>query len=147
MSRSGYSEDCDNVQLWRTAVARATYGKRGQALLRDMLAALDALPVKRLTRGELVTADGECCALGAVAIARSMDVSDLDPDERGDVALAFDIAPALAAEIAYENDERGAGQYGNYDAQGRYVPPQGETPEKRWERMRAWVAAQLKEPS
>ncbi len=51
MSRSGYSDDCDNLQLWRQAVDRAISGKRGQAVLREMLASLEALPQKRLISG------------------------------------------------------------------------------------------------
>jgi len=47
MSRSGYSDDCDDqwsLICWRGAVKSAIRGKRGQAFLKEMLAALDALP-------------------------------------------------------------------------------------------------------
>lgn len=46
MSRSGYSDDIDNWDLikWRGQVASAIRGKRGQLFLRELLAALDALP-------------------------------------------------------------------------------------------------------
>src|SRR5690348_13620283 len=107
MSRSGYTDDCDNVCLWRAAVDSALHGKRGQAFLREMLAALDALPNKRLIVNELVS-DGECCALGAVALKRGTDVAAVDtydPDQLSDV---FGIAPAMAAEIMWINDERRA---------------------------------------
>lgn len=58
MSRSGYSDDDDDdggsrLNLWRGAVERAIKGKRGQAFLRELGAALDAMPDKRLTTGEL----------------------------------------------------------------------------------------------
>ena len=36
MSRSGYSDDCETMGLWRGAVERAIYGKRGQTFLREM---------------------------------------------------------------------------------------------------------------
>ena len=130
MSRSGYTDDCEHINLYRATVERAIRGKRGQALLKDMLAALDALPQKRLIAEALVTPDGECCALGAVAISRNLDVSKLDAMESADVGKAFNIAPALAAEIAYENDE-GVG-WGC-----------AETPEERFVRIRAWVEAQI----
>lgn len=42
MSRSGYSDDCENIGLWRGAVERAIRGVWGQALLLEMAAALDA---------------------------------------------------------------------------------------------------------
>lgn len=128
MSRSGYSDDCDGWGLirWRGAVQSAIRGKRGQAFLREMLAALDALPEPRLIDGAMVRDDG-VCALGAVAKSRRMNVGDLDVYEQEDVAEAFGIARAMAAEIAYENDER------------RY-----ESPEHRFQRIRAWVAGKIR---
>ena len=67
MSRSGYSDECDGWDLirWRGAVASAIRGQRGQAFLREMLSALDAMPEKRLISEELER-DGEVCAMGAV---------------------------------------------------------------------------------
>lgn len=60
MSRSDYSEDLDMWDLirWRGQVASAIRGKRGQKLLRDLAAALDAMPVKALIADELQTEDG-----------------------------------------------------------------------------------------
>lgn len=51
MSRSGYSDDCDNTWQWiqwRGRVASAMRGKRGQAFLQEMLEAMAALPMRRL---------------------------------------------------------------------------------------------------
>lgn len=127
MSRSGYSYDCDNLAMWRGAVRSATFGKRGQKLLSDLLVALDAMPVKELIAGEL-EADGAHCALGVVGKVRGVPLVELDPEDRDAVGQAFDIAPALAAEIVYENDEV-----------GRW----SETPAERWCRVRAWVALQI----
>lgn len=125
MSRSGYSDDCENVQLWRGAVRRATIGYRGQHLLKKLLAALDAMPTKRLIADDIKNEAGEVCALGALdPNAESYDDEDL--------AKHFGVARALAAEIVYENDEHFP-----------YWTKQTETPEQRWTRMRAWVAAQI----
>ena len=131
MSRSGYSDSCDNWSLicWRGAVASAIRGQRGQRLLRDLLAALDALPEKRLIAGALEF-DGAYCALGALGTARGLDLDAIDPDDRDQVGEVFGIASALAAEIAWENDEG-----------GRF----GETPEQRWVRMRDWAQVNLRE--
>lgn len=132
MSRSGYVDDLDDIlQLgrWRGVVASAIRGKRGQAFLREMLAALDALPAKRLVANEL-EASGEVCAIGAVGRARGVDMTNLDPEDRSSVAGTFGIAEAMAAEIVFENDEAGAYK---------------ETPEARFDRVRRWVASQLKE--
>lgn len=131
MSRSGYSDSCENWSLirWRGAVASAIRGQRGQQLLRDLLAALDALPDKRLIAGALEI-DGEYCALGALGTARHIDLRAIDPHDRDQVGEAFGVASALAAEIAFENDEGGWLQ---------------ETPEQRWLRMRAWIQERLRE--
>ncbi|WP_256576270.1 hypothetical protein [Pseudomonas sp. KK4] len=72
MSRSGYSDDCENWSLicWRGAVNSAIKGKRGQAFLIELRDALDAMPVKRLTTNTL-EADGEFCTLGALGDVRA----------------------------------------------------------------------------
>jgi hypothetical protein len=133
MSRSGYSDDFDdNWQqiIWRGAVASAIRGKRGQAFLKEMLAAMDALPEKKLIAEELEL-DGAVCAIGAVGKARGLDMSKIDPEEKDQVTCAFGIAGALASEIAYENDEA-ANWYRNE-----------ETPEARFTRMRNWVKSKI----
>lgn len=137
MSRSGYSDDCDNLGLWRGAVESAIRGRRGQALLQEMAAALDALPVKELIAGEVVRDNGHVCALGAVAVLRKMNVADLDIYDGESVGRVFDVARAFACEVAYENDE-----CGERIENGRRV---SETPAERWTRMRRWVAGQIGE--
>ncbi|UEP42710.1 hypothetical protein [Burkholderia sp. B21-005] len=139
MSRSGYSDDCENVELWRMAVRNAIRGKRGQSLLRDLAAALDAMPEKRLITAELQDADGDFCTLGVLGNVRGLDLKSIDPEDREAVATAFNIAPALAAEVVFENDENG---YRWDHALGKSV---FETPEERWTRMRQWVASNLVE--
>lgn len=132
MSRSGYSDDLDPLDLgrWRGRVASATRGGRGQAFFRDLLAALEAMPEKRLIAYELQQG-GEVCAIGSLGARRGIDMSGLDPDDPDTVAGQFNIATCLAQEVVYMNDE---GTWGS------------ETPEQRWVRMRAWVASQLKAP-
>lgn len=131
MSRSGYSDDCEQWEFicWRGAVASAIRGKRGQAFLKEMLAALDAMPEKCLIAHEL-EAKGGVCAIGAVGAERGVDMSKLDPEDREGVSDAFGISPALAAEIVYENDD---GVYWS----------EKETPEARFARMRAWVSKHI----
>jgi hypothetical protein len=63
MSRSGYSDDCDDQWrhiMWWGAVTSSIRGKRGQAFLREMRDALDAMPEKRLAPDALVRG-GEVC--------------------------------------------------------------------------------------
>lgn len=126
MSRSNYSDDFDNWHFicWRGAVNSSIRGRRGQALLSEMLSALDAMPDKRLIKGDLETDEGEHCALGVIGYERGLDLKRIDSYDPESVANAFGISRALAQEIAYMNDE---------------WEWRRETPEQRWARMRAWV--------
>ncbi len=131
MSRSGYSDYCYGWELirWRGAVNQAIRGKRGQQFLRDLVTALDALPVKRLIDGELEDASG-VCALGSVGRLRGLPMENVDAYDREVVAHLFGIAPALAAEIMYEND--------------RWEWPH-QSPEDRWVSVREWAVGNIKE--
>jgi hypothetical protein len=133
VSRSNYNDDNDdNWQFicWRGAVASATNGRRGQAFLREMLDAMDALPEPKLVASEL-EADGAVCAIGAVGKARGVEMSKLDPEDIETVSSVFGVSEALAREIVYMNDE-----WGSYK----------EMPEERYYRMRRWVKASIRGP-
>lgn len=137
MSRSGYSDNCDGWELimYRGAVTSAMRGKRGQKFLRELVAALDAMSGKRLVEGRLEH-DGEVCALGSVGKLRGLPMDGVDYEDESNcgeqVATMFGIAPAMAREIMYENDdELGFGKK--------------ESPERRWSRMREWAVANLKD--
>lgn len=106
MSRAGYSDDGDGwaLILWRGAVNSAIKGARGQALLRELLAGLDAMPEKRLVAGEL-QADGSFCALGVVGHVRGLDLASIDTYDVESLGPKFNIAEALAREIMFINDE------------------------------------------
>ena len=133
MSRSNYDEDYgydepgNKLAMYRQAVRRSLGGRRGQAFLREMLEALDALPERRLCVGALVDESGDCCPLGAVGLLRGLEMFWIDEDCPAVVAKTFGIATSMAAEIAYENDECFYGQ----------------TEEERFTRMRSWVEKQL----
>ena len=105
-------------------------------------------------------ADGAFCTLGVVGQARGVDLAALDPEDREAVAKAFDIAPALAAEIVYENDESfcdfelvqveicGPMRPWDYQYQrnthSRYLRvPKVDAAAKRWKYMRDWVAKNI----
>ncbi|MDF3173481.1 hypothetical protein P3C22_15735 [Pseudomonas sp. ER28] len=143
MSRSGYSDDCDNWSLicWRGAVASAIRGRRGQSFLIELRDALDAMPEKRLVTDTL-EADGQFCTLGALGAKRGLDMSTIDAHDRESVAQAFGIAEALVAEIVYENDES-PGKFVQDDT-GRWELIR-DTPESRWQRMRDWVESNIEQ--
>jgi hypothetical protein len=163
VSRSGYSEDMDDqwaLIRWRGAVNSAIRGKRGQSFLRELLAALDAMPQKALIADELATADGEFCALGVVGAARGIDMEKIDPHDPESVAPAFGIAEALAREIVYHNDEAcDDWMWCDIEIAGPMRPwlyerhrvsrsmPDPNAAEKRWRHMRAWVAEQIAKES
>jgi hypothetical protein len=146
MSRSGYSDDYGDedpllLGRWRGAVLSSIRGKRGQAFLREMVAALDAMPKKRLISHDLVQyapafvppeiAIPCVCAIGSVGLKRGVTMETLDPHEADQIADTFGIAAALVREIEFVNDECGR---------------HSETPEERWFRVRKWAETQLAAP-
>ncbi len=158
MSRSGYTDDLDDqwsLIRWRGAVNSALRGKRGQAFLRELLTALDAMPEKRLASDSLVTADGEFCTLGVVGKARGVNLDALDAEDWEQVAKAFGLAEAMVREIVYENDEyvnewsweevEVCGpmrpHYPDWSRHKRSVQvPVKDAAERRWQHMRKWAA-------
>jgi hypothetical protein len=133
MSRSGYSFDHEDstVNLWLGAVASAIKGKRGQAFLIETLAALDALPNKRLIAESFQESiSGDFCTLGVVCNSRGLYLQEDVNIDTHSVAETLGISRALGAEVMDEND------------QGGY---RHETPEQRWARMRGWVQSKIRE--
>lgn len=137
MSRSGYSDDCDDywgLIRYRGQVASAIRGKRGQSMLRELRDALDEMPVKALA-GLGWEDDGlfdseSCmpCALGALMARGWSDAEQIAGDDHETIANRLDVAPCLVAEVEFMNDE------------AVYF---GETPEARWRRMREWVGKKI----
>jgi hypothetical protein len=128
MSRSGYSDDLDTLDLgrWRGQVASALRGKRGQKFLRDLITALDALTEKQLITDELEGADG-VCALGALGRLRGIALDRVDTYDAEDLGAMFDIASQLAQEVMFVNDEQ----------------CYGLTAEERWHQIRRWAERHL----
>lgn len=132
MSRHGYVDYHDDdlgLGRYRGQVASAIRGKRGQAFLRELADAMDAMPEKILIAKELIDDEGDCCTIGVICKARGVDVSKIDSTDPHSVAAAVGIAYQMAAEIEYENDD------------GWYC--RRETPQERWARMRKWVQRKL----
>jgi hypothetical protein len=154
MSRSGYIDDDYETQKrqwewirYRGQVASAIRGKRGQKFLRDLVAALDALPVRELEAGAFESS-GCYCALGALAHHKGIPIPDeirevvfdaydadaeLDANMVGDM---FNITGALAREIMFEND-LGCGFF--------FEPSdKRKVREERWQHVRQWAMARIK---
>lgn len=112
MSRSGYKDDIDDpleYGRWSGAVLSAINGKRGQLLLKELLIALDEMPEKKLYPNSFQTESGEFCTLGVLGNKRGIPMNDLgdyyDGCDRNIIGNLFGIAPAMAAEIMFMNDE------------------------------------------
>lgn len=158
MSRSGYSDDFgddDPLALgrYRAQVMSAIRGKRGQALLVELLAALDAMPDKRLVAGEL-EADGQFCALGVVGQARGLNLAAIDTYDVEALGAKFNIAEQLAREIMWVNDDHvsdtrwmdveicGPLQHWRDRVTSVRVPHENAGAE-RWIEVRNWVASHI----
>jgi hypothetical protein len=127
--------------LWIGQKLRAINGKRGQALLREVEAALLALPEHRLIEGAMCR-DGEVCVLGALAADRERrdgqsfsealaTVEACFPNDNyppDDVSDALGITRTLGWLLMEQNDEAAA----------------TFTPEQRWDWLFAWVRNKLR---
>jgi hypothetical protein len=122
------------------ALRSAIRGRRGQQLLRDLVAGLDALPEPELAAGSLEDPESGCvCALGAVRLQRgphavplSHDLTDPDVDWR-DLAEPFNISEALAHAVIAANEFRDK----RNDEQSR---------RRRWQSVRNWAVSKLITP-
>lgn len=149
MSRTGWTDgdDSDNAN-WHAimtagAIKSAIRGKRGQAFLRDLAEALDAMPEKRLADGLLVDQDGCKCALGVLGAHRGLDLQALQPDmphpesfdwDQEAIAAAFGVAGSLTNQIQWINDGKFAW---GVDAD--------KDQKLRWQYVRNWVAENLRD--
>jgi hypothetical protein len=129
--RSGYTEELEqrDLAMWRGRVASSIRGKRGQKLLKNLLAALDEMPQKRLIPNELVDGD-DVCLLGAggrrLGIA---DIDTIDPSDHDALAKRFDVAECLIQEIEFINDD-------DFSCRSK-------TPEERYEEVRKWLVKNI----
>lgn len=132
-------------------------------MLRELAEALDAMEDKRLYPNSFATEAGEFCTLGVLGAKRGTKMDDLGDDcdcETDVVGKRFGIAPAMAAEIMYLNDEYMVDvwtwaevevcgpvrpynpEWGSHKRQVRIYNE--KHPEQRWKRMREWVSENLK---
>ena len=137
MGRSGYNDDCDDqwaVIRWRGAVNSAIKGARGQAFLKELAEAMDAMPEKILITDALEH-EGEFCALGVIGHKRGIDLSKIDTEDWHQLSKQFGIAESMAREIMFENDD------------DFFYPKEGVTEDaRRWSRVRKWIDRRLIKP-
>jgi hypothetical protein len=171
MGRFESEDESDNWQLdmgrWKHNFPLAINGKRGQRVLRDLEAALLALPERRLISGFLATPDGEVCALGALVAARKGaesgkgireaaaelaaesgfcwgQVNNVGPGEyrwiRWDCEAEDDYERTLDAAKAIGVTQTLAWAIGDLNDESLAYT----TPEQRWEEVLEWVRSRIK---
>lgn len=170
MSRSGYGDGDDfdplAVGRWRAQVRSATRGKRGQAFLKGILEALDAMPEKRLVRSVLVN-DGYGEAYHADNYSSWGEPLIVGADELvdkhgnvcgvGDCCAMGAYAKARGIDTSKTDPEDPEAVAALFDVPhqlareiAEYNDEMGvtrdETPEQRWVRMRAWVDSKITKP-
>lgn len=155
--RIGYSDEEDypgQFGLWQGNCQRSLKGKAGQAALRELKAALLALPSKRLIAENLVDAHGEVCAIGALAEFRGEITDEMIGQGEYDmeeVGIQLGMPRLVAWKVVEMNDLQFNGTQLLW-AEGPYRWPAEQpyyyvpvTPEERYERMLSWVQSQLKD--
>ena len=141
--RVNYSEDEDyggQFNLWQANCRRSRQGKKGQAALRELEAALLAMPDKRIQKDVLVEPSGEACAIGALMLHRMIsagmsreqaieECGAFEPLDTEDHGVSFGLPRLVAWSVAVENDE--------------YY--RVESPEERYRRILAWIREELRQ--
>lgn len=146
MSRFNYTDEEDRpgqFALWQANCTRSLRGKAGQEALKDLEAALLALPSKRLIADSLIDEEGEVCAVGALALHKKVAIkhdSDADLDTEGFAADELGVPRLVAWTIVMMNDE----EFDSRWTKGKMIP---YTPEERYEAMLNWVRLKLAEGS
>jgi hypothetical protein len=155
--RLNYSDEEDypgQFALWDANCRRSLNGKVGQRELRELEAALLALPSKRLIHGALVDDEGGVCAIACYARYKGVDLSRFDPEwESDEVGVAAGMPRLVAWRVVELNDDLldtvwavADGPLNRWDAtyKGGIPLVRDMTPEERYAAVLAWVRAQLK---
>ena len=139
--RVDYSEEENypgQFELWQANCRRSRQGKRGQAALRELEAALVAMPVKRIHQDVFVEPSGETCAIGSLMLHRKIaegmpreqavaECARLDPMDTEEYGVSLGLPRLVSWSVAVENDD----EYEN------------KTPEERYRHMLAWIRKSL----
>ncbi len=139
--------------LWNANCRRSLKGRAGQRELRELEAALLALPEKRLIKDALTDDDDGVCAIACYAKHKGVDLSKFDPeDESDEVGVAAGMPRLVAWKVVALNDivldtvwELADGPLNRWEAtyQGGIPLVRDMTAEERYEKVLAWVRAQL----
>lgn len=107
--------------------------KQSQQFLQEMLRAFDRLPGKRLIASKYQDAQGDVCALGALASFRGLDLATVNANCCSECpSTLFNISHELTRLIVAENDYPSSK---NIDI----------SPENRFKHMKKWIRKRLVE--
>lgn len=132
--RISYSDEEEypgQFDLWQANCRRSIKGTRGQRELRELEAALVALPEKRLIHGELTDDSGGVCAIACYAKHKGVDLSPFDLDDESDQAGIKAGMPRLVAWKVVELND---------------IELERVTEEQRYLAVLEWVREQLAAP-
>ena len=159
--RLNYSDEEDfpgQYELWQANCRRSLRSRAGQRELRELEAALLALPEKRLIHGALQDGTGGMCAIAAYGQRKGVDLSTFDPEyDSDDVGIAGGMPKLVAWKVVERNDVLLDDYY--VTAEGPTKPEPGwyrehyenrgvhqrmtYTPEERYQKVLAWVREQI----
>ncbi len=144
--------------LWQANCRRSIRGMLGQRELRELEAALLALPEKRLIHGALEDESGGVCAIACYAKHKGIDLQKFDLEyESDEVGIAAGMPRLVAWKVVALNDIETEGRYEYIEGPSRdpldyerYVGFRGVyrylpyTPEERYDRVLAWTRENLR---
>lgn len=141
ISYSDEEEYSGQFALWQSNCERSIKGKVGQRELRELEAALLAMPEKRLIHGSLVDEEGGVCAIACYARHKGVNLATFDPDEDSDQAgIAAGMPRMVAWKVVELNDFTLDSVY-DPTRLSRFRPM---TPEERYTAVLKWVREQIK---
>ena len=149
MSRIEYNESDDILSYgrWEGRVKMALKGKPGQAMLRELEAALEAMPEQRLIYARLCDANGGVCALGALITHRYIAGGLSEFDARRKLhrlsygsETDYEVAAFAVRQIGITNTLAWLIQ----EANDELAP---SDPEARHAFVLRWVRSKIKEPA
>jgi hypothetical protein len=156
--------------MWDANMERIYCGKRGQKVLRELIAALLALPERRLVADVIQKPEtGEVCAIGALAKYRGIDPGEFEDSDDGTIELGekLGLGFMLSWQIGAENDLHcprlklqskhvmldvpvevsswygdGRPSYQEVVSVSDYL--RGYSPEERWQHIYNWAASKIR---
>ena len=130
--RINYSDEEDwpgQFELWQGNCERSLRGRQGQQELKELKAALLALPDKSLLYKTLYDEEGGVCAVGAYGRHKGLDLTKFDVDsETDEVGIEAGMPKLVAWKVVEMND---------------ILFDRTFTPEQRYEGMLAWVESKI----